>query len=280
MRSSALLVSIAFICVLPSARAAAQDPAKFFDDNCAMCHVIGGQPEGAPDLKGVTTRRDHSWLVRLIVDPEHVAQTDPQATALVKQWDNNVMPKIDGVTPELAEALLRYIDARSGAPAPAAAAAPAPPPLPTGDPVAGRDLYAGRRRLVNGGPACMSCHQLADTGGFGGGTLGPDLTKATQRLGGVRGLSAWLGNPPTKVMKTVFRQTPLNPTETAAIVALIDRSSAAAPVAAAPSRRFFAAGVAGFVALLALVGLAGARRFRAVRQPLVARARTRAGEDR
>jgi cytochrome c5 len=38
------------ILLLGAHTASGQDPVKFFDDNCAMCHAIGGR-QGAPDLK-------------------------------------------------------------------------------------------------------------------------------------------------------------------------------------------------------------------------------------
>ncbi|HEX8953321.1 MAG TPA: DUF748 domain-containing protein, partial [Polyangia bacterium] len=107
------------------AGASGQEPAKYFDDNCGVCHAIGGQPGGAPDLKGVTARRSHTWLVEFILNPETTAATDAVAAALVKQYDGMVMPHTDGLTRETVEALLRYIDQESGgaaAPPPAASA--------------------------------------------------------------------------------------------------------------------------------------------------------------
>src|SRR5579864_3473303 len=101
--------------LLGAPAASGQDAVKFFADNCGICHAIGGPPGGAPDLKDVTKRRDHAWLVRFILNPEQTAKTDPDAAALVKQYDGMVMPTTDGATPEIVEALLRYIDRADGA---------------------------------------------------------------------------------------------------------------------------------------------------------------------
>lgn len=266
-----------FLLLVALAGASGQEPAKYFEDNCGMCHAIGGPPGGAPDLNGVTARRDHAWLVRFILNPEQAAKSDPTAAALVKQYDGMVMPTTDGATPEIVEALLHYIDATGGAPA----AAPAAPSraVTAADIVAGRELYEGRRTLARRGPPCVSCHQLDSIAGLGGGTLGPDLTLAHERLGGVHGLTTWLGNPPTRVMRAVFRNRPLGSDETIAIAALLADRHARAP-APSGTRRFVAMGLAGALAALTLMAVVWSRRLTGVRRPLVAASRTRAGDER
>lgn len=265
--------------LLVAAGASGQDAAKFFDDNCAPCHTIGGSPDGgAPDLKDVTKRRDRRWLVRFILDPEDLVKKDADAAALVKQYDGVVMPETDGLTPRRAEELLTYIEAASaGTPPAAATAAPAlaaRAPTPQ-DVASGRDFYDGRRRLARNGPSCASCHAVTPVGALGGARLGPDLTLVQQRLGGARGLTAWLGNPPTRVMRGVFRNQPLTDEERFALVAMLGDAGAGQPPPATSWRtpRFVAAGSG--AALLALAAMAAiwGRRLRAVRGPLVRRAR-------
>jgi mono/diheme cytochrome c family protein len=48
----------------------AQDAVDYFRLNCASCHTIGGGRLTGPDLKDVTARRDHAWLLRYIPDPK------------------------------------------------------------------------------------------------------------------------------------------------------------------------------------------------------------------
>ncbi|MBZ5560318.1 MAG: cytochrome c [Acidobacteriia bacterium] len=282
MRPLNLLACSALLLVAVSA--SGQDAAKYFDGNCGMCHAIGGPPGGAPDLKDVTKRRDHRWLIRFILNPDEVAKADPDAAALVKQFDGMVMPTTDGATEPIVEALLKYIDAAGGAPAQAPAAAATMPPARTvtaSDVANGRDLYEGRRRLAHRGPSCVSCHRLESIGGLGGGTLGPDLTRVDQRLGGTRGLTAWLGNPPTRVMRAVFRSQPLADDETFAIAAMLGDTSAREPAAAqSRARAFVATGVAGALMTLALMAMLWSRRLRAVRRPLVDAARRGRGDAR
>jgi mono/diheme cytochrome c family protein len=277
--------TLGILCLVAAAAqgAAAQDAAKYFQDNCAPCHSIGS-PGAAPDLKDVTKRRAHEWLVHFILDPEDAAKTDPSAAALVKQHDGVVMPKADGITGAMADALLRYIDEASGAaaPAPTTSAAPAATRAVTdADIQTGRELYEGRRTLARGGPACVSCHQLNTVAGNSTAGLGPDLTLAAKRLGGARGLTGWLRNPPTKVMRALFRDRAMNDEEVFAIVALLDRAQPAGTSGTLLTARSVpAAGAAIAVLLLALIGFVWSRRFRAVRRPLVESARIAVGAGR
>jgi mono/diheme cytochrome c family protein len=263
-----------------AASASGQEPATFFEENCAVCHAIGGPPGSAPDLKNVTTRRAHTWLVRFILNPQDAAKADPDAAAIVKEFDD-VMPATEGATPELVDGLLHYIDTASGAPPPVTAEARVVRTATAADIAAGHDLYRGRRALGRRAPACVSCHRVGSIGGLGGGTLGPDLTLVSQRLGGAHGVAAWLSNPPTKVMRAVYRPRPLGDDERLALAAmLVDES---APSRAAPASRtwtFTMLGAAGAMAALLLMAFVWSRRMTAVRRPLVDASRTRAGDDR
>ena len=269
----------AVLILLAAANASGQEPAKFYDDNCAMCHAIGGPPGGAPDLKDVTKRRERGWLVRFILDPEKAAATDPDAAALVKEFDGG-MPATEGATPDIVERLLQYIDAAGGAPA-STAETPAARVVTAADIAAGRDLYQGRRALVRRAPACVSCHRIGSIGGLGGGTLGPDLTLAHQRLGGAHGLATWLSNPPTRVMRAVYRAQPLAEDERFTIASLlVNESAESVPTGSARTWSFVVLGLSGALAMLTAMALIWSRRMTAVRRPLVDAARRRVGDDR
>jgi len=259
-----------------AATAAGQEPAKFFEANCAVCHAIDGPPGSAPDLKNVTKRHAHRWLVRFILSPTEAARTDPEAAAIVKEFDD-LMPATEGATPALVDGLLDYIDAASGAPA--AAEMTAARTATAADVAAGREWYQGRRALGQRAPACVSCHRVGSIGGLGGGTLGPDLTLVSQRLGGAHGLSTWLTNPPTKVMRAVYHPRPLGDDERFALAAmLVDESSQSTATRPSRTRDFMIRGAAGAMATLLLMALVWSRRMTAVRRPLVAAARERAGD--
>ena len=91
--------------------APAQDVSQgkaLFEVKCAGCHTVGGGKRVGPDLKGVTTRRPHDWLVDFITAPDKViASGDPTAAQLVKEY-GMPMPNL-GVSKSDAEAILAYL---------------------------------------------------------------------------------------------------------------------------------------------------------------------------
>ncbi len=72
---------------------------EIFEDNCAACHTIGKGKLVGPDLAGVTSRREASWLERQIGDPESlIDEEDPIALQLMEESDGVPMP-----SPELSD---------------------------------------------------------------------------------------------------------------------------------------------------------------------------------
>jgi protein SCO1/2 len=66
-----------------------------FATHCAACHTIGHGDKIGPDLLGVTTARDRSWLETFISTPEKViAAKDPIAVALYKKYNGINMPNL------------------------------------------------------------------------------------------------------------------------------------------------------------------------------------------
>jgi cytochrome c553 len=264
-RTVALLVGIA-ISALPSA-ASAQDVSAFYEENCAACHTIGGGPQGGPDLKGVTTRRDRGWLIRFLVDTDAFA-SDPAVLRMIEEADGLEMPPTPGMTRELAEALLVLIEQQSGD----GAVKPAViRPFTPEDVARGRGLFLGTTRLAASGAACVACHDAPGLPSPGGGRLEPDMAAAHARLGGPRGLTAWLGAMPTPMMRALYRPAPLDADESHALAAFFEDAAAQPPPSAGAIPGFAVAGAAGAAAVLLLAGVAWARRFRAVRRPMVAR---------
>jgi protein SCO1 len=108
-----------------------------FKKNCAACHTIGKGDSLGPDLRGVTTRRDRKWLMRMITDPHRlIEEKDPVALALQAQYKQVRMPFL-GLAESDAALMIEYLAKESAAvpaaaaPAPAhapAASAPAPRP--------------------------------------------------------------------------------------------------------------------------------------------------------
>lgn len=255
---------------LPAA-VCAQQAAEYFKQNCAACHTIGGGRLVGPDLKDVTQRKDRAWLTRFLQNPKAVIDSgDAYARQLQQEARGVIMPSLPGMTAARAAELLDYIEAESkGGAAQAAAPAVSDRPFSPQEVALGRDLFLGTRPLANGGPACASCHTLGTLGGLGGGRLGPDLTRVYERLGGRKGVGAWLSAPATPTMQAIFKTKALQPDEIGPLLAAFENAAPQAPEPAAPSAGFLLLGFGGMALGLAGLQFGWRRRFRAVRRPLV-----------
>jgi len=63
-----------------------------FESKCLACHSMGQGPKLGPDLAGITKRHSDAWLTRWLKAPEKVLETDTEAKALLKEWNNVPMP--------------------------------------------------------------------------------------------------------------------------------------------------------------------------------------------
>jgi mono/diheme cytochrome c family protein len=197
-----------------------------------------------PDLQGVTTLRERDWLLRWLMTPDKMlAAGDPIAAPLLAEFNNIPMPNL-GLTESDAAALLAYLEN----PAAVAAETMVAGSLPAGNVERGQTIFLGQQTLTNGGPPCMSCHSIGSNGMLGGGTLGPDLTRAAFKYGDP-GLAAALVSLPFPTMQGVFTAAPLTPQEAADLHAfLVDQDLHAAPQPA--DWRFVVIGLVGSVGLL------------------------------
>ena len=90
------------------------DPGQMlFKRICAPCHTIGVGDRVGPDLRDVSARRDHAWLIKFISNPKKAfAENDPTALALAVRFPGVRMP-ILGLTEADAEDVLTYLDRQS-----------------------------------------------------------------------------------------------------------------------------------------------------------------------
>ena len=263
-----------------------QEAAKFFDENCTVCHTIGSGPLAGPDLKGVTQRRTRDQLIRFLRNPEAVIKSgDPYAKQLLQTAGGVVMPTLPEMTPELASALLDLIESKSN-PSAQEARPPAqetrPPESPSagvdisdrpftpGDVEQGGEIFAGRRRLANGAPACFSCHAMRGFGGLGGGRLAPELTRVFERLRGRKSLAMWLSAPPTTTMRSLFHTRPLQPEEIVLLVAYFeDAAKRGGQAESAVILGFFFLALGGTIVALISFDAIWKWRLQGVREPLI-----------
>jgi protein SCO1 len=84
-----------------------------FKKLCAPCHTVGVGDRVGPDLRGVTTRRDHAWLSAFIQSPAQLrARQDPDALALAAEYPAVRMPAL-GLSQNDAADLISYLAAET-----------------------------------------------------------------------------------------------------------------------------------------------------------------------
>ncbi|MBV6451256.1 MAG: hypothetical protein MHPDNHAH_01987 [Anaerolineales bacterium] len=251
----ATLFSVAF--AKPSAQIDGE--ALFTAKGCNACHTIGGGKLVGPDLQGVTELRTNEWLTKWLTAPDQMLQTDPDAKALLAEYNNVPMPNL-GLTPEEVAALIAYLGGGK-------TTGGATTELPAGDATSGKAYFVGDKRFENGGPHCISCHSVAGIGSLGGGNLGPDLTTSGFVQSDVA-FASFMGAPSTQTMGAIWANTPLTPQEQADLYAFLSR---AAVTKREPSALLQIAllAIAGAAALIALAQVYWGKRLRGVRKPMI-----------
>lgn len=250
----------------------AQDASAFFKQNCTSCHTIGGGRLTGPDLKDVTQQKDRAWLVEFVQNPKaKIDGGDPFAVKLQQEARGVVMPTVNGMNPQQAASLIDLIEAESKLPRSQFSGSQiSDRPFTPLDTATGRAIFTGDHPLASGGPPCISCHTARAIGGLGGGRLGPDLTLVYERLQGRKGLGAWLVSPASATMQPVFKNRPITPDETLALLAFFEDEARKGGMDDSPSLlNFFLLGLGGSVVGMVTFGAAFKGRFRGVRRSLV-----------
>ncbi|MDH3889468.1 MAG: cytochrome c [candidate division Zixibacteria bacterium] len=250
------------------------DIAQYFKQNCANCHWIGGGRLVGPDLKNVSQRQDRNWMIRFILDPKSMLDAqDPVAMKLKDESNGALMTNVPGITRANVEALLDFIDAESALDSSQFFGTPkALEPFSDSVAALGLEIFAGRKMLAKGGPACVSCHSVNASGSGLGGQLGPDLTGIFGRLNGRTALQAWLSSPATETMRSVFKGHELDADETRELAMFFESVSGQAEYDPDTFIIWLAVVVCGLGGgIFGMVAFGGiwSKRFRAVRRPLI-----------
>ena len=107
-----LLLGLVAACSAPAASNPGAVPAVegsrlFKAKGCYACHTLGQGVKVGPDLQGLFSRRDETWVRRYLSDPVTMAAQDPVARQL-KDTYKIQMPKML-LTPHELEQLLAYL---------------------------------------------------------------------------------------------------------------------------------------------------------------------------
>ena len=235
--------------------------ALFTAKGCNACHTIGGGDLVGPDLAGVTERRTEEWLTKWLTAPDQMLASDPDAQAMLAQYNNVPMPNL-GLKPDEVAALIAYLG--GGATTGGASAG-----LPAGDATSGKAYFVGDKRFENGGPQCMSCHSVAGLGSLGGGNLGPDLTTSGY-VQSDAAFASFISAPSTQTMGAIWANTPLTAQEQADLYAFLSKAS----VTQREPSALLQIAVLAIVGAAVLIGLAQVywgKRSKGVRKPMIER---------
>ena len=165
-----------------------------------------------------------------------IREKDPVALELLAKYSDMPMPNL-GIGESEVASLIGVSWQRAAGRRRNASLRPVRPPSPRrprraasagqleGNAAPGAALFDGTRLLQNRGTQCFACHTLGSISPPGGGSLGPDLTQASRKYGGARGMIAVLSRIPFPTMIPVYRDHPLLPQEQADIAAYLGASS-------------------------------------------------------
>ena len=222
--------------------------ADVYEENCEMCHEVGGVgiPEEIPPLVGNPRIDDLEYLARVILQG---------VSGPIEVGGEIYEEEMEGF-PELSEsevaALIDYIQGGFAAPT-SVAVAQAPPPEVLGDTARGEALFAGRQQLANGGPICFACHTAGTFGHLGGSGLGPELSGLGSRFAGEKGLRSAVRKPRSPVMRPVYAGRELTEQEVADLAAFFSMTATGEP--GGGTDWLLVAGVSGALALFGLMAV-------------------------
>lgn len=202
----------------------AQDGETIFNDNCAVCHTVGNGKLVGPDLKGVHEKRTEPWLVSFVKNSsDFIASGDADAKAIFDEFGGIAMPAFSMSDAEI-KSIVAYIGTKGSAEAVVASAEGSDDEetevvqgmtseeATQEDIDKGMMLFTGELSFVNGGIACVSCHNVTNDGMIGGGKLAKDLTYVHGRMGDA-GISGMLTSPPFPAMAESYKNRPLTKDE-------------------------------------------------------------------
>lgn len=232
-----------------------------FKNTCQACHSIGKGRLVGPDLKDVQSRRNENWIISFVKSSQGMVKSgDADAVAIFNEYNKTIMPDQNLSDSEIKD-VLSYIQQQSTG---GAEIISRPIALSTGltldqardnEFTIGRKLFSGEQRLTNGGPACISCHNVVNDELMSGGLLSLDLTTAITRLG-ENGVHSIISNPPFPVMNASFVNNPVTSDEAFYLTAFLKNADFVSSIQEppVPQQRFLYTGIVGGIVLFVLYG--------------------------
>ena len=120
----------------------------------------------------------------------------------------------------------------------------------------GMNLFSGKQRFLNGGPSCISCHNVNYDSIISGGGLALDLTETYKRLG-KNGVQSMINGLPFPQMKSSYQKHQITEKETAQLVSFLYEVNAQPeyPVSTSYINMLLIWGIVGATVLMGLIPL-------------------------
>jgi len=193
----------------------AQDGEALFNTKCAMCHTATTARLVGPGLGKVNDRRDQDWLIKFVQSSQDLINSgDEDAIALFEEYNKVMMPDQDLSEGEVI-AILSYLKSQGeliGDEPEEAAAVEEMSMTSLGDMTVARKLFRGETAFANGGPGCITCHNVNNNSLIPGGDLAKDLSESIANMG-AGGVRAIIKTPSFPVMAKAYEDRQLTDEE-------------------------------------------------------------------
>ncbi len=253
------LLSLSVLCVFALAMIKGQGDAveQLFTTKCGICHTIGKGRLVGPDLLNVHEKRSDEWLLEYVRSSQTmIKKGDPDAVAIFEEFNGILMPD-PLISDDEITSIIGYIAESSAS---GGSSGPAYTSVLTDatatDAALGQELFEGRVRFENGGPSCISCHNIQRRETKLATNYAKDVMGSFEILGEA-GASAILKTPPYPVMAEAFNGHDLTDAERHDLLAYLKEAKAQAPNMALSSMysNFLAVSLTGGALLFVLYSL-------------------------
>ncbi len=262
------IITILAIVIILVSTAQAQNGEQLFQQ-CKACHTIGQGKLLGPDLLNITKEKDPVWLKNFIKSSQTMVKNgDPQAVAIFEEFNKIMMVDYSHLPDADIESIIKYIDSFSTPDSKDEPATTASDSLIAVKNAAflasidnddneakGKELFQGIRKLKNGGPSCISCHNINSSDIAQGGLLAKDLTNSFLQIGGLSGIKGILGSPPFPAMKDAYKNAPLIESESIQLQVFLMRADKNGEVTESSISKLLKQGIIGVFILLVIISL-------------------------
>lgn len=266
LRQHQLYFLMLSITLIPTSLFSQGSGEKIFMSVCRACHTIGQGRLVGPDLVNIQDSAKQDWLIKWIKSSQTMVKSGDKAAIKIFEEYKIPMPDNTLSDAQIIE-VLNYIKSKSPQTENTKAAKSPAFKIQNNNGFnfdeagkaefnTGWDYFTGRKRFENGGPACMSCHNVVRDNLISGGLLAVDLTTAFSRLK-VSGVNSIISSPPFPIMKTAFEDKPLTENERYYLLAFLKHSDFVAKSLQPENHnvRFLSTGIVGVIFLFGIFGL-------------------------